>query len=109
MCRGMAAADSAGAAPRYDRYVCCLPGAHASQEITMNVEELMSRNAKTCSSTDHLGKAARLMWDHDIGCVPVVDERGHATGIVTDRDLCMAALLKERELTAIRVGTVMAR
>jgi CBS-domain-containing membrane protein len=49
------------------------------------------------------------MWEHDIGCVPVVDERGHALGVVTDRDLCMAALLKGRSLADIQVDSVMAR
>jgi CBS-domain-containing membrane protein len=39
----------------------------------------------------------------------VVDERGHAVGVVTDRDLCMAAYTKGRPLSEIRVDAVMSR
>ncbi|HEY4180891.1 MAG TPA: CBS domain-containing protein [Kofleriaceae bacterium] len=34
---------------------------------------------------------AKLMWDFDIGVVPVIDDFGQVVGIVTDRDACMAA------------------
>lgn len=75
----------------------------------MHVEELMSRSVKSCSPADDLGVPARLMWEHDVGCVPVVDERGHAVGVVTDRDLCMAAYTQGRALSGIRVDAVMSR
>jgi CBS domain-containing protein len=31
------------------------------------------------------------MWENDCGCVPVVDDNGRAGGMITDRDVCMAA------------------
>jgi CBS domain-containing protein len=33
---------------------------------------------------------AKIMWDHDCGFVPVVDASGTVTGVVTDRDICIA-------------------
>jgi CBS domain-containing protein len=75
----------------------------------MYVEEIMSRPVKACSPADDLVVPARLMWEHDIGWVPVVDERGHAVGVVTDRDLCMAAYTQGRGLSDIRVDAVMSR
>jgi len=56
----------------------------------MVIADLMSRNVATCRDGDGLDVAARLMWDLDIGCVPVVDAGRHVVGILTDRDVCMA-------------------
>ena len=43
----------------------------------------------------------------DCGCVVVVDDLGHPLGMVTDRDICMAALRTERALTRIAVADAM--
>ncbi|HSQ65940.1 MAG TPA: CBS domain-containing protein [Polyangiaceae bacterium] len=56
----------------------------------MNVEQLMSRNVKTCTPNDTLELAARIMWENDCGIVPVVDEAGRVVAMLTDRDVCMA-------------------
>jgi CBS domain-containing protein len=74
----------------------------------MKVSSLM-HPAITCRTTDTLERAAQLMWDHDIGCVPIVDEQGHLAGMITDRDVCMAAYTRGTALSAIQVGTAMAR
>ena len=29
------------------------------------------------------------MWDHDCGCVPVLNEQAQVVGMLTDRDICM--------------------
>jgi CBS domain-containing protein len=47
------------------------------------------------------------MWERDCGAVPVVDAEGRLTGIVTDRDLCMAAYTQSRPLTGVAVGSVL--
>lgn len=31
------------------------------------------------------------MWEHDIGCLPIIDADGRVAGMITDRDICMAA------------------
>ncbi len=61
----------------------------------MNVGDLMTRDVKTCRSHDSLDRAARIMWDHDCGCVPVVDANGKAVGMITDRDVCMALSMSD--------------
>jgi CBS-domain-containing membrane protein len=43
------------------------------------------------------------MWDHDCGSLPIADHRGHIIGMVTDRDICMAAYTQGRPLREIRV------
>ncbi len=47
------------------------------------------------------------MWEHDCGCVPVVDGHGKLAGIVTDRDICMAAYTQGVPLEAIPLARVM--
>ena len=56
----------------------------------MNVEQLMTKNVKTCTANDTLELAARLMWENDCGSVPVVDDDRRVVGMITDRDVCMA-------------------
>ena len=42
-----------------------------------------------------------MMWEYDIGVVPIVDDLGQLVGIVTDRDACMAAYLQGQPLQII--------
>jgi CBS domain-containing protein len=51
--------------------------------------------------------AAQLMWEHDCGTIPVVDNGGRLTGIATDRDICMAAYTQGASLASIPVTTAM--
>ena len=69
----------------------------------MKVEQVMNRNVKTCRSSDSLDRAAQLMWENDCGCVPIVDDEGRGVGMVTDRDVCMAAYTQGGPLTHLRV------
>ena len=49
------------------------------------------RNVGICAASDSINDAARIMWERDCGCVPVVDDGGNVIGMITDRDICMAA------------------
>ena len=73
----------------------------------MKVADLMTRDVRACTIHDSLNAAARIMWDHDCGCAPVVDAHGKLAGIVTDRDICMAAYTQGVPLEAIPVERVM--
>jgi CBS domain-containing protein len=75
----------------------------------MKISELMTRTVQVCRATDTLDRAAGLMWDHDIGAIPVVDDHGRVIGIVTDRDACMAAYTCGGALHDIPVEVAMAR
>jgi len=52
---------------------------------------------------DTLERAAQLLWEHDCGCLPVVDAGGIARAMITDRDICMAAYTTGRPLSLLRV------
>lgn len=72
----------------------------------MKVRELMTENAKVCTPTSTLADAAGLMWEYDCGILPVVAHGGTVVGLITDRDVCMAAAMKHRHLENIAVEDV---
>jgi CBS domain-containing protein len=73
----------------------------------MRVEQVMSGCAFACRASDDAAVAAAIMWDHDCGAVPVVDDAARLVGIVTDRDLCMAAYTRGQPLHGMSVSSVM--
>ncbi|MBV8054629.1 MAG: CBS domain-containing protein [Deltaproteobacteria bacterium] len=75
----------------------------------MKLKSLMTSDVKCCAIDDTLSTAAQIMWDNDVGAVPVVDEEGRICGMVTDRDICMTAYLRGILLTGAAVSTAMAK
>ena len=57
----------------------------------MKVEQIMTPSPATCGLSDNLAQVAERMWDANCGIVPVVDEAAHVVGVITDRDICIAA------------------
>jgi CBS-domain-containing membrane protein len=75
----------------------------------MKVSDLMSATANSCGANDNLERAAQIMWESDCGVVPVVGDDGRVVGMVTDRDICMAAYTHGQPLWQIAVANAMAR
>jgi CBS domain-containing protein len=75
----------------------------------MKVHRLMTSNVYTCSPDDTLTDAARIMWDKDCGCLPVVDSDRRVLAMITDRDICMAAYTQGAPLHAARVSSAMSK
>jgi CBS domain-containing protein len=75
----------------------------------MKIRDLMTTHVASVSATDSTAVAARLMWDCDCGAIPVLDDEGRAIAMITDRDICMAALMRDRAPSAIPVSDVMSR
>jgi CBS domain-containing protein len=77
----------------------------------MEIKQVMTAQARACGIDDTLNCAAQLMWENDCGSVPVVasDGDGRVVGMVTDRDICMAAYTQGKPLFEIPVASVMAR
>lgn len=74
----------------------------------MKLEQRMQQPVVKVGVDDDLGRAAQLLWEHDCGALVVVDIEGKLAGMVTDRDLCMAAWTRGLPLSAIPVRTAMA-
>ncbi len=77
----------------------------------MRVEDLMTRQVQWCRPEGSLEQAARLMWDHDCGCIPVCTGDGvnRVVGMITDRDVCMSALFQGKSLRDLRVSDAMSK
>ncbi|HEU4619155.1 MAG TPA: CBS domain-containing protein [Gammaproteobacteria bacterium] len=77
----------------------------------MRVEELMSKNVYWCRPDDGMDRAAQLMWDHDVGVIPVCTSDGatRVVGVITDRDIAMCALFRGKPLHEIQVQEGMSR
>jgi CBS domain-containing protein len=75
----------------------------------MKITRFMTKHVWTCRREDSLHRAAQLMWEHDLGALPIVDADERVVGMVTDRDLCMAAYTQSRALSEISVASVMSR
>jgi len=69
----------------------------------MKVADIMTTEVHHCRVGDRLDCVAKSLWDHDCGALPVVDGRGRTVGMITDRDVCMAAYTTGRTLAAITV------
>lgn len=64
------------------------------------IQEVMSPDVITVSSSARLAEAARLMRDNDIGMLPVMDG-DRLQGIVTDRDIVVKGLAGKGESTSV--------
>jgi CBS domain-containing protein len=75
----------------------------------MKVKELMTTDVKQCGMETNLAEAARVMWEGDCGAVPVTDASGRVVGVVTDRDICIAAATRPRTEGEIPVKDVISK
>lgn len=75
----------------------------------MSVGALMSIDVATCRPFDSLADAARRMLTTGVGCLPVVaaDDSQRVVGMLSDRDVSLAAARELRELSELRVRSAM--
>ena len=72
----------------------------------MKVKEFMTSDVKYCRPEESLATAAHLMWENDCGAIPVVDSNGKVQGMITDRDICIAAATRHRLASDIAIQEV---
>lgn len=78
----------------------------------MRVEKLMTTDVKVCFEHETLNRAAQLMWESDCGCIPIIagnDGEASLIGVITDRDIAMAAYTQGKTLWEIPVSIAMSR
>lgn len=73
----------------------------------MSIDKVMTRQVVACGPEDSVAEAARIMWEHDCGFVPVVDAKRIPVGVLTDRDICMAAYTRGLRLHEMSARSVM--
>lgn len=68
-------------------YQTANPYAPDSDDVLLAVDEVMTTPAITVGPDDRLLDLVRLLLEHKIGGIPVVDTTGHALGMVTESDI----------------------
>lgn len=75
----------------------------------MRIEQLMQKSVGSVTAKQTLNEAAQILWERDCGSVPVLSDDGtrHVVGMLTDRDICMAAYTQGKGLREIPVRVAM--
>ena len=72
----------------------------------MKVRDLMTKTVASCRLETTLAAAGTLMWETDCSVLPIVDDHRRVTGMITDRDVCIAVTTSDRRPSSLRVGDV---
>jgi CBS domain-containing protein len=70
------------------------------------VRDAMTSNPRVIDRHAPVIEAARLMAEHDVGAVPVVDSDRILVGIVTDRDITLRVVAAGRDPRSTRVEEI---
>ncbi|HJV91485.1 MAG TPA: CBS domain-containing protein [Holophagaceae bacterium] len=73
----------------------------------MIVRDLCNRTPVSCREDANLSEVAGLMWEHDCGLIPVLEETGKVVGVISDRDICMALGTRDVRASSLRAREVM--
>ena len=74
----------------------------------MKVKKLMTAEVEFCHLEDDLAKAVEIMWRRDCGVVPVIDGDMRVVGMITDRDISIAAGSRNQKPSEINIAEVVA-
>jgi CBS domain-containing protein len=72
------------------------------------VRTVMTRNPTCCKQEMSLQQVAKMMVDHDCGCIPVVGEDGRSPiGTITDRDITCRSVAQGKNPLELKVQDCM--
>jgi CBS domain-containing protein len=72
----------------------------------MKVQDVMTKDVKSCRPETNLAVAGAMMWESDCGALPVVDDAGKVMGMLTDRDIAIAVASRGRVASRIAANEV---
>jgi len=77
----------------------------------MKVRDVMSANPVCCLPTDSAQSVAALLRDHNVGSVPVVNDKESRVliGMITDRDLCCSVLASGLDARSTKIDKLFSR
>lgn len=64
----------------------------------MNVRDVMVKTVSCCGPQDDLEAVALQMMDNDCGSIPITNGQGQPIGMITDRDIAIAAAARHKAL-----------
>jgi len=72
-----------------DRDFCCSIVADGLDPQKTTIQKFISTNPISCRDGENIEKCERLMQDHQVRRIPVVDNNGAVIGIVSQADLAL--------------------
>jgi len=72
----------------------------------MKIQDVMTREVRSCRPESNLADVVRDMWEADCGVLPVIESDGRVVGMITDRDICVAVGTKGRTADQITVREI---
>jgi len=75
----------------------------------MLIRDIMSPNVVSISPEESAALAARLLYRHNIGALPVCTADGRVKGIVTDRDIVLRCIAAESDPAATPIKEIMTK
>jgi CBS domain-containing protein len=72
-----------------DRDLCCSVVADGLDPKTTTIEKFMTLNPVTCREEEDVENCERLMQEHQIRRIPIVDAEGGVIGIVAQADVAL--------------------
>ena len=73
----------------------------------MSVGKICTRTVFTTTPTEKVRRAARLMLEHNVGSLVVVELGGAPVGLLTDRDIAIRCVAEEMDPDTTAVSQVM--
>lgn len=75
----------------------------------MTVKEIMSTNVACVKKDDNIIDVAEKMNRYNIGAIPVVGDEDRVCGIITDRDIVLRCVAKQKEAKSCKAEDVMSQ
>ena len=75
----------------------------------MQIREIMTANPACCTPDSTIQEVARMMHEHDCGCIPVVNSLSDMkpVGTITDRDVTIRTIANNQNPMTMKAGDIM--
>lgn len=70
------------------------------------VKEVMTKTVEYCTLLDNVFEVATKMKELNVGAIPILDEKEHLVGMITDRDIVVRGVA-EKHPGSTKVETIM--
>lgn len=77
--------------------------------ISAPVHDAMRTRVYVCAPEDTLARAAQIMWEKDVGALPVCGAGRKVVAMLTDRDISMSAFIQWKHLGEALVDSAMSK
>ncbi len=74
--------------------------------MKVDVRDVMVANASFCRPHFNLAEVTAIMWKESCGALPVVNDAGSVTSMITDRDICIALGTRNMKASDVAVANV---